>query len=599
MTLLLVVLAAVAAAGVSYLVLEGLGRRGLLPGGLRAVALAALGLLVVNASCPTPPVALRPIALLDASLSMQSAGGRWVEARRLADSLGEVRPFGSERAGRDSGAVLGRSDLAPALVAAAATGRPVVVITDGEIGDAPDLPPDLARAAGVRLLPRAASADRSVVRADAPGRLTVGDTLEVDLELRATAGAADSGAVELRLDDPSRRVLARRTVRLAGGTGRTLLRVPTAGLPAGEHLLELALVGADAEPRDDRRLLHVTLDATPGIVLLAAPGDWDARFLARTMREVTALPTRGYVRFGTQWRRMDDLRPVAEADVREAARQADVLVLKGGTSGYADGSRARGLWRWPSGTGGTAVDAADWYAALGGASPLAAALGGLPVDSFAPGIALSELDPGPGDWIGLTVQASRRGVPRPAMIGRDAGRRRIAETGLDGLWRWAFRGGSSEQGYRALVASTVTWLLGAPDSAGGVARPVRRVVPNGRPVVFEWRGAGEPRAVALSVQGAAPAARADTLRFDGSGHAELWLAPGEYRYRLAEGGEGRIAVEEWSEEWLPRPVVLADQPMGSGAAGGRRGVRDWPWLFALAVAAFCGEWIVRRRLGLR
>ena len=35
---------------------------------------------------------------------------------------------------------------------------------------------------------------------------------------------------------------------------------------------------------------------TPGVVLLAAPGDWDSRVLYRTLREVAQLPVRGFVR---------------------------------------------------------------------------------------------------------------------------------------------------------------------------------------------------------------------------------------------------------------------------------------------------------------
>jgi hypothetical protein len=40
------------------------------------------------------------------------------------------------------------------------------------------------------------------------------------------------------------------------------------------------------------------------------------------------------------------------------------------------------------------------------------------------------------------------------------------------LWRWAFRGGSSEQAYRALFAGTVDWLLSGQDTVVG-ARGLR------------------------------------------------------------------------------------------------------------------------------
>jgi hypothetical protein len=170
--------------------------------------------------------------------------------------------------------------------------------------------------------------------------------------------------------------------------------------------------------------------------------------------------------------------------------------------------------------------------------------------------------------------------------------------GVDGLWRWAFRGGSSEQSYRTWVAATASWLLGGADSARGRARAVRAVVPNGRPLVFEWNGAGP--AAPLAVAWSGPTGdRADTLRFDGSGRATAWLAPGEYRYRLSGGGGGTVAVEAYSDELLPHPVTLATHDSQAPPAADRRAARDWLWLFALCVAALAGEWIARRRLGLR
>ena len=169
---------------------------------------------------------------------------------------------------------------------------------------------------------------------------------------------------------------------------------------------------------------------------------------------------------------------------------------------------------------------------------------------------------------------------------------------MDGLWRWAFRGGASEQSYRAWVAATASWLLGGADSARGLARTVRPVVTNGRPLVFEWSGSGPARPLAVAwSDGDAP--RADTLRFDGAGRATVWLSPGEYRYRLEGGGGGTVAVEEYSEELLPRAVVLTTRDARVSRPAGRTAARDWLWLFAIGALAFAGEWLARRRLGLR
>jgi hypothetical protein len=169
---------------------------------------------------------------------------------------------------------------------------------------------------------------------------------------------------------------------------------------------------------------------------------------------------------------------------------------------------------------------------------------------------------------------------------------------VDGLWRWAFRGGSSDRRIAPWVAATTSWLLGGADSSRGSAHPVRAVVSNGRPVMFEWTAPGPPQAlgIAWSGDGAPPA---DTLRFDGSGHAAVWLRAGEYRYRLPGGGGGTVAVERYSDELLPRPVTLSAHQGRSPVGAGRRAAREWLWLFGLCIAGLAGEWIARRRLGLR
>jgi hypothetical protein len=123
------------------------------------------------------------------------------------------------------------------------------------------------------------------------------------------------------------------------------------------------------------------------------------------------------------------------------------------------------------------------------------------------------------------------------------------------------------------------------------------VVTNGRPLVFEWTGTGPMHAVPISFSGAASVT--DTLRFDGAGRAEVWLAPGSWRYRLEGGTQGLVAVEAYSEELLPRTPSLASKPGSAAAGNARTAARDWAWLFGIAVLGLCGEWLIRRRLGLR
>jgi hypothetical protein len=124
------------------------------------------------------------------------------------------------------------------------------------------------------------------------------------------------------------------------------------------------------------------------------------------------------------------------------------------------------------------------------------------------------------------------------------------------------------------------------------------VVANGRPLVFEWVGSGQPSPVALAWVGDSVQS-SDTLFFDADGRATIWRAPGSYRYRLARGSEGTVAVEQYSDELLPRPVVLtAHEPRGGGTSS-RSAAREWIWLFGLCILALALEWLARRRLGLR
>lgn len=591
-------LVAVALAAFTYLRLERLGRRGAVPFACRTIAWGALGLLLLNVSCPVSRQALLPLVLLDASLSMTGAGGRWAEARDSARALGEVLTFGDERPGTDTTPSRGRSLLQPALVAASAADRPIVVVTDGAIEDIAEVPADVLARAGVRIFARTPSTDVAVTRVSGPARITAGDSISLEVEVLASGPAApDSAVLEVRSGETR---LARREIALSGGSTRVQLSVPSRRLSANEHLLTVTAVAAnDAEPRTDTRLHLLAVAETPGIVLIANPADWDSRFLFRALRDVADLPLRGYARIDAdRWHSMSDLSVVSTDAVRRSARRADLLVLKGGAGQFAGATGARGIWRWPSGATGADAVPGDWYLSPTAASPLADAFLGAPVDSFPPATQISTVAAEAGDWVALVAQAGRRGAERPVVSGSDEGRVRRVTVAADGLWRWPFRGGSSEQAYRAWVASTVSWLLGGADSVRGLARPERAVVANGRPVVFEWIGGGPPRPVVVT-WAAASQTQSDTLRFDGAGRAAVRLPVGEYRYRLEGGGAGTVAVERYSDEWLSRSAVLAPREPRLVQPTARTAARDWLWLFGVAVLAFSGEWLARRRLGLR
>ncbi|MGQ0702530.1 MAG: hypothetical protein ACT4PM_05290 [Gemmatimonadales bacterium] len=583
------------AAFFSYRFLEEWSRRTWLPALLRAAGWGMLVLLLVNASCPGVRPDARPIVLLDGSLSMQAAGSRWTEAQTLARRRGEVRLVGVPA--RDTLPTGGRSRLAPAITAAQSTGRPVVVITDGEVDDAAEVLADPLAGPEIRVLARRTVEDLSLTRVQGTTRLTPRDSLRLEVDLAGSPGFAgrrvglevrEGARVWVRGSTPLDSA-ARATVRLVGA-------VPS--VAPGAHVLSVAITGAsDAEPRNDIRLWVVHLVPTPGVVVTASPPSWESRFLIATLSEVAELPVRGYLEFEPgKWRRAGDLVAASRQEVGDAARRADLLVTMGSAQDPIRVTGPRGRWTWlasPSAASG------DWYVQAGTAGPVPGSLAGLPVDSFPPGTALTDPAPRPEDWVGLSAQLGRRGPVRPAVIGRDSAGVRVMVTAIDGLWRWAFRGGSSEQGYRALVASAVSWLLGGATAEGGQIRLRHDVVPRGLPALFEWRGGGNPVPLALEWVGDS-GTRRDTLVFDGTGRAEVWLPPGSWRYRVDGRREGGIlAVEAYSDEWSPRRVTLVDRTGPVIGSRSRRPVRAWLWLFALAGLCFAGEWAVRRSMGLR
>ncbi|MEZ4412645.1 MAG: hypothetical protein R2910_06660 [Gemmatimonadales bacterium] len=595
LTLLLIPLAA-SLALIAYRRLEARGERTWIPMLLRAIAWGGLGALLVNPSCPGPVDTRPPLVLLDASLSMLADSAHWSIAVDTARSLGRVRWFGDARPWTDSVPGRGQSDLAPSLAAASAIGRQTVVVTDGELDDLGDAPADLLASTGFVVLPRTRGRDLAVRQVRAPARATVGDTIIVNVEISSGGTTTPESVSVLVRAGP--RVIGRTTAILPPD-GSLPLRVAAAtrGVAVGTQFLTVGIeAAADAEPRDDARLVAVDFSGTPGIVLLASPGDWDARFLYRTLRDVADLPVKGFVRLdGERWRDMDGLAVVGAASVRASAAGADLLIVRGEAPALVDISRARGLLRWPEAESG----AGEWYASAAPVSPVALAFLGVPVDSLPPLTGIRTLTPAAGDWVGLMVQLGRRGAVRPVMVGKQLGRRREVVLGADGLWRWGFRGGPSADVYRALVAAAVSWLLAEPDAGSSEARILQRVTEQGMPLTFERANDSLTiLPITFEQQGRE---QLDTLRFGGDGRASIWLSPGIYRYRLGgpRGGTGVAAVDSWSREWLPREAVVSSRPVPAAGAGARRSARQSAWLYLLVLLSLAGEWLARRRLGLR
>ena len=591
--------------------------RGRVTAGLAVLRTTGLGALVLLLWNPTTArfaageKAAPPLVLLDASLSMAGHGGRWREALDTARALakvggggGVIWRFGSQVRAYDSVPPGdGVTRLAPALAAAAGREGPVAVVTDGAISDVADLPSDLLARAHVIVLPRPAFFDAFISDIVGPRRVGAGDTVRLRVSY-GTVGKRETrngkGGATLAVELAGRRIASRAVVLPDSGIVSTELTFPVSHFPSGWVAVSAGLAGVgDEEPRDDARWFVLEVSPQPSVVLLAAPPDWDSRFLARTLSDVARVPVRTLVQSGTDgsgWRDAAGLTPVSAADVARAVAGAR-LVVRVGDPTLLDRFPTKGaVLTWPTQRG----QDGDWYVQPPEPSPLAAALAGVAWDSLPPAAAVADLALA-GDSsavVVLTARLARRGAARPVIVLSQAGGARRVTVVASGLFRWAFRGGASAEAYRAVVAALADWLLVGGEGRGERFLPVTYETPNGLPLVWRWAGSGAPRDAVVTLT-AGGVARTDTLRFDATGRAELSLPPGVYAYGAASGAErGIVAVETYSDEWRPAAPRMRAQPGGVAGRPAGTALRDRWWLFVIAIAAFATEWAWRRRQGL-
>lgn len=591
--------AVVAGAGVGVL------QYGLRPGGSLIPALARSGAVtLIVALLLDAPIGRarvpRPFAALDASASWQRGadGDAWSRARARLRSAGadSTYLFGDSLrlAGLPPEAPAdAASAVRPAVERALAAGRALVVVTDGEIDD-PAALGSLPPGSRVEVVERAASPDAGVLALEAPRAAVGGDT--VDVRVRVQAGAAGSGATALDLLVGDRRA-ARASLEPLAPFGE---RAFTFRLPVpngdGERLLRAALAAGDAEPRNDSLTVALDVSAAAGAVFVSTSPDFDARYALGVLRGALSLPTRGYFRVAPgNWRADGSLAAVSEEEVRRAVRSAPLVVLHGDTAALG---RPRDV------TAGAlallappAEGATEWYATGAPASPIAAALAGVPWDSLPP-IAIGATPPR-GSWEGLEVRQGRRGDRRAPVVGIEGARRTVIVT-ASGLWRWQFRGGTSADAYATLWGSLFDWLAGERSDVRA-ALPADPVVRAGEAV--RWRrgaGADSVVTVALVRRGGPGGEDSVTLRF-GAGATvteSAPLAPGVYDVRV-RGGTTLLAVNP-SREWLPRQRTVRAGRVGTGAPlGDAPRLRSLGWAYAVALVLLCAEWLTRRRLGLR
>ncbi len=546
--------AALAAALVLYLAVERAGRAGIPLAVLRAAAWGSVVLLLLDPGCRRSGAAEPPVVLLDGSISMTdpgdlpAGGARWRAAldtaRALAGSRGHVILFGAEPealrpVSRPDAPV---SRLLPAWREAAALGSRVSVVTDGEIEDAPDLPADF-RATRVVVLPRPARADVGVAAFDLPLTIRAGDTATAVVSL-AAAGTAprDTATLEL-LEGP--RVVARERVAVGAGGGGTVRRelrfvpaAPAAGADREVRRFEVRVTGvrSDAEPRDDRRAIVAEVTRASTIAVFSDSPDWDFRTLATTLAATSGVPVSAYVQLSSGgWRDAATLKPAALAAVQAAARNAALVVVHGTARGAGALVALARHNVWRWAPERSAAAAGDWYVVPGDAAS--------PVGAALAGISSDSLPP--LEAVTPSAGDTSEWVGLAAALARRGRPRPVIV-------------GSETAGRRSvLVFGSGLWRWA---SQGGVAREGYRAL---------------------------TAAVTD------------WLL-GETQRREPELTAARDSLVRGLDEILPRPRTLGAQPGEAGAgAGVTVPLRQTVWPYAIALVALVGEWIARRRRGMR
>ncbi|MBC7789295.1 MAG: hypothetical protein H7Z74_05080 [Anaerolineae bacterium] len=565
---------------------------------LRAVALVVLFALLFDAPSGRRR-APNPIVALDVSESWLRGGDTalWRTARDRARSLtrDSLWLFGDSIRGGTGPELPSDQMSASASIAerALASGRPVVLLTDGELDD-PGALRELPSGSRVEAAVRADARDIAIVSMDAPRGAVVGDTIEVQITLRAGALASADATLTFQLGN-------------ATVAGAALLSMParseqrkTVRFPVGAAEGALALVAAvqsagDSEPRNDTVGTALDVTKAPGAVLVSSSPDYDSRFLLPVLRGAVSLPTRAYYRVTpTSWRGEATLTTVNEAEVRRVLRSAPLAIIHGDTAVFGPPRTATSgalmLITPPVDTSG------EWYPAAAPPSPVSAALSGIAWDSLPPIEASASITN--GEWSALAA-ARARDPDRHSVISGTDRPRRIVTVGASGFWRWHFRGGASADAYAALWGSIFDWLAEARSDVRA-AVPAEGIVRAGERV--RWRQGTTADSVVVAVlrrRGDSASVDSILLRFGADGIAES-AAPTPGKYDVAVTGGSALLVVNASRELLPRAPAVVTGAVGRAAAiGDAPRLRDSWWPYLAVLVALCAEWLLRRRIGLR
>ena len=565
---------------------------------LRAIALILLFALLLDAPSGRRR-APDPIVALDVSESWLRGGDTtlWRRARDRVKSLSRdsVWLFGDSTRGSLAPELPSDQTSSSAAVGerALSSGRPVILITDGELDD-PGALRDLPSGSRVEVSAKPDRPDIAIVSMDAPRGAVVGDTIEVQVTLRAGALGSTSGSLAIQIGDAT---VVRGTVDSmpARSEQRKSVRFSVGSLDGSVSLVAVVHTAGDSESRNDT--LGTALDVTraPGAVLVSSSPDYDSRFLLPVLRGAVSLPTRAYYRVAANtWRGEATLTSVSEAEVRRILRSAPLAIIHGDTAVFGSPRTATTgalmLMTPPPDTTG------EWYPAAAPSSPVSGSLSGIAWDSLPP-IEASAMTPN-GEWSALAAARAREPERHTVISGTDRPRR-VVKVAASGFWRWHFRGGASADAYAALWGSIFDWLAEARSDVRA-AVPADGIVRAGERL--RWRQGATPDSLVLAVlrrRGDSASVDSVLLRFGGDGFAESATpAPGKYDVTV-QGGSALLVVNA-SRELLPRPPAVVSGSVGrAAAAGDAPRLRDSGWPYLAVLVALCAEWLARRRIGLR
>lgn len=574
------------------------GPLGLLAGGLRFLAVTLVAALLLDAPLGNP----RPVSAwgaLDVSESMRrgdSALWRAALDSLRAASAETTLVFGdSARVGAlDIPANDRRSDLRPVADRALAAGRPVVVVTDGELAD-PDVAASLPAGSRVVVLQRPSQADAAVASLEAPRAVVSGDTAVARVTIVAGPAGSAAGTAALRID------------------GREVLRMPFDALPpfgtrsvegrlriegpAGPALLQAVLSApGDAVARNDTFTVAMDRSRSASAVFVSTSPDFDSRAAIGLLRGALAMPARGFLRIAPGvWRIDGTLAPIAESEVRSALRDAPIAIIHGDTMVFGPPRSATAA---PYALIVPATDTTgEWYVTGTPSSPLSPAYTGIGWDSLPPVIVGAQAPS--GAWVAMQVSEGRSGPARALVAGTEAPRRSATVAG-SGFWRWQFRGGSSADAFAAFWGGIFDWLAGERADRRA-AIPDASSFRSGERI--RWRrGSADDSVATVTIRKRNAPARTDSLvlRFPSATSVVETAPMDEGQYDISVRGGQAILPVNPSAEWLPRQVRLRAGTVRSGApVGVTPRLRDFGWVYALTILALCAEWLLRRKAGLR